>query len=129
MQNRRQSKPIDDEREWYKRGVEAYLDASYRAGTRATASEFANQFGTDPASLSRTFRRLFGMTPLEYFRTQQLLYAAKLLRRSPLTVDQISATSGLGTRSTLFRLFSAQFGITPDQYRRNPLLFLPSAQP
>jgi AraC-like DNA-binding protein len=111
---------MDDERDWYRRGVEAYLDASYRTGSRATASEFARQFGTDATRLARVFRRLFGKTPLQYFRSQQLLYAAKLLRRSPLTVEQISVTAGLGTRSTLFRLFSENFGMTPEQYRRNP---------
>ena len=110
---------MDDEREWYHRGVETYLDASYRTGTRATASEFANQFGTNRTSLTLAFRRLFGKTPLQYFRFQQLLYAAKLLRRSPLTVEQISVTVGLGTRSTLFRLFAEHYGMTPEQYRRN----------
>ena len=111
---------MDDERDWYHRGVETYLDASYRTGSRATASEFASQFGTNRTRLTQTFRRLFGKTPLQYFRSQQLLYAAKLLRRSPLTIEQISVTAGLGTRSTHFRLFSQHFGMTPDQYRRNP---------
>jgi len=120
---------MDDERNWYHRGVEAYLDASYRTGTRATASEFAMQFGTDSTRLARVFRRLFGKTPLQYFRSQQLLYAAKLLRRSQLTVEQISVTAGLGTRSTLFRLFSEHFGMTPDQYRRNPPQSRPAGPP
>src|SRR5260370_20571577 len=107
-----------EERAWYARGVETYLDASYRAGSRAMPSEFAGQFGTDPASLCRTFQRLFNKTPLEYFRSQQLLYAAKLLRRSRLTVAQISATTGLGTRSNFFRIFAERFGMTPEQYRQ-----------
>lgn len=120
---------IDDERDWYARGVEVYLDASYRTGTRATASEFAKQFGTNRVRLTEAFRRLFGKTPLQYFRSQQLLYAAKLLRRSPLTVDQISVTAGLGTRSTLFRLFPEHYGMTPDQYRRNPPRLRPTGPP
>lgn len=111
---------IDDLRHWYHRGVEAYLYDSYRTGTRATPSEFAALFRTERSTLARAFRRLFGKTPLQYFRSQQLLYAAKLLRRSALTVDQITVIAGLGTRSTFFRLFSAHFGMTPDQYRRNP---------
>jgi AraC-like DNA-binding protein len=111
---------VDDDRDWYHRGVETYLDVSYRTGTRATASEFARQFGTNRARLTREFRRLFGKTPLQYFRFHQLRYAARLLRRSPLTVEQISVTVGLGTRSTLFRLFAEHYGMTPDHYRRNP---------
>jgi len=111
---------VDDARNWYRRGVEAYLDASYRAGTRATASEFARQFGTDSATLARTFRRLFQQTPLDYFRSKQLAYAAKLLRLSQLTTAQITVTAGLGTRGTLFRLFHEKYGVTPDAYRRDP---------
>ena len=110
----------DDEREWYQKGVEAYLDSSYRAGSRASTSEFAEQFGTTRGALASAFRRLFQQTPLDYFRSQQLTYAATLLRRSPLTTDQITVTAGLGTRGTLFRLFQRKFGITPDEYRRNP---------
>jgi AraC-like DNA-binding protein len=117
---RKGNENVDDERNWYRRGVEAYLDASYRAGTRATASEFAKQFGTDSPRLSRTFRRLFQQTPLEYFRSQQLQYAAKLLRRSQLTTEEITVTAGLGTRGTLFRLFLEKYGVTPDVYRRDP---------
>jgi transcriptional regulator GlxA family with amidase domain len=129
MRDSRESQ-FTDERDWYGRGVEAYLDAIYRAaGSRATASEFAEQFGTDPATLSRTFRRLFGKTPLEYFRYQQLIYAAKLLRRSPMTVEEITVTAGLGTRSTFFRLFAEQFGTSPDQYRRNPFVLPPAGEP
>jgi AraC-like DNA-binding protein len=44
-------------------------------------------------------------------------------------VDQISATSALGTRSTLFRLFFEQFGMTPNQYRRNPSPLRDAGQP
>jgi AraC-like DNA-binding protein len=120
MRRGKSKETVDDERNWYRRGVEVYLDASYRSGTRATASEFAKQFGTDSATLSRAFRRLFQQTPLEYFRSQQLAYAAKLLRRSPLTTDQITVTAGLGTRGTLFRLFLHKYGVTPDVYRRDP---------
>lgn len=111
---------VDDERNWYQRGVEAYLDASYRAGTRATTSEFAKQFGIASTTLTCTFRRLFQQTPLEYFRSQQLSHVAKLLRRSPLTTDQITVSAGLGTRGTLFRLFRQKYGVTPDTYRSDP---------
>jgi AraC-like DNA-binding protein len=35
----------------------------------------------------------------------------------PQTVDEIAEISGLGTRTTFFRLFAARFGMTPDAYR------------
>ncbi|MGH9422086.1 MAG: hypothetical protein ACRD3J_19060, partial [Thermoanaerobaculia bacterium] len=50
----------EDQRAWYRRGVEAYLDACYRARSRASASEFAQQFGIHPDTLTRKFKHLFG---------------------------------------------------------------------
>jgi len=109
---------LEDERGWYRRGVDAYLDTCYRTRSRASASEFAQRFNVPPGTLTRTFKRLFGKTPLQYFRAQQLAYAARLLRRTMQTVDDIAAITGLGTRTTFFRLFAEQFGVRPDEYRR-----------
>src|SRR6266567_929472 len=89
----------EDERAWYRRGVEAYLDVCYRSRSRASASEFAQRFDLAPATLTRIFKRLFGKTPLQYFRSQQLAYAARLLRHTVQTVDDIAAITGLGTRT------------------------------
>ena len=116
-QSERNSFSLEDERTWYRRGVEAYLDVSYRARSRASASEFAQQFGLAPATLTRIFKRLFGQTPLQYFRSQQLAYAAKLLRRTAQPLDEIAAITGLGSRTTFYRLFVERFGMTPEEYR------------
>jgi AraC-like DNA-binding protein len=109
---------LEDERAWYRRGVDAYLDACYRSRSRASASEFAQQFGLAPATLTRTFKRLFGKTPLQYFRSQQLSYTAKLLRRTAQNLEDIAAITGLGTSTTFIRLFTEQFGMTPTEYRK-----------
>lgn len=113
----RNSFSLEDERAWYRRGVDAYLDASYRSRSRASASEFARLFGLAPATLTRTFRRLFNKTPLQYFRSQQLFYAAKQLRRTAWTLEEIASIAGLGTKTTFVRLFTEQFGMTPTEYR------------
>jgi len=109
---------LEDERAWYRRGVDAYLDTCYRSCSRASASEFAQQFGLAPATLTRTFKRLFGKTPLQYFRSQQLSYAAKLLRRTAQNLEDIAVITGLGTSTTFIRLFTEQFGMTPTEYRK-----------
>jgi AraC-like DNA-binding protein len=51
-------------------------------------------------------------------RAQQLAYAGRLLRRTAQTVDDIAAITGLGTRTTFFRLFVEQFGMRPEEFRR-----------
>jgi len=114
----RNSFSLEDERAWYRRGVDAYLDRCYRTRSRASASEFAQQFDIPPATLTRSFKRLFGKTPLQYLRAQQLAYAARLLRQTAQTVDDIAAIAGLGTRTTFFRRFVDHFGMRPEEYRR-----------
>jgi AraC-like DNA-binding protein len=105
---------------WCRRAVDVYLAACYCARSRATTSEFADNFGVTPQSLTRIFRRLFQQTPLEYFRLRQLQHAALLLEQSqsPQTIAQIAEESAFGTRATLFRRFEDQFGVTPEEYRR-----------
>jgi AraC-like DNA-binding protein len=109
---------LDEERSWYRRAVDTYLDGCYRAGSRATTSEFAEKFGVKAPSLTRIFRRLFHQTPLQYFRLRQIQHAASLLERSAKTIDEIAVMSALGTRATMHRLFLNQFGIAPEEYRR-----------
>jgi len=108
----------EDERAVYRRAVDVYLAACYRARCRATTSEFAARYGVPGPSLSRTFRRLFRQTPLQFFRVRQLEHAARLLEESPQTIDKIAEKSALGTRATLYRLFVEHFGVTPEEYRR-----------
>ena len=55
----RNSFSLEDERAWYRRGVDAYLEICYRTRSRASASEFAQQFDIPPATLTRAFKRLF----------------------------------------------------------------------
>ncbi|HSY50117.1 MAG TPA: AraC family transcriptional regulator [Thermoanaerobaculia bacterium] len=109
---------LNDERAWYQRAVDTYLDACYRAGSRATTSEFAERFSLRPPSLTRIFRRLFHQTPLQYFRVRQLQHAVSLLEKSTKTIDEIAVICAFGTRATLHRLFLNQFGIAPEEYRR-----------
>jgi hypothetical protein len=58
----RNSFSLEDERAWYRRGVDAYLETCYRERSRASASEFAQEFGIRPplsrASSSASLERL-----------------------------------------------------------------------
>jgi AraC-like DNA-binding protein len=108
----------EDERAVYRRAVDVYLAACYRARSRATTSEFAERYGVTAPSLNRIFQRLFHQTPLQFFRARQLQHAARLLEQSPQTIDEIAERSALGTRATLFRRFIEHFGVTPEEHRR-----------
>jgi transcriptional regulator GlxA family with amidase domain len=84
---------------------------------------------TDVASLAAhvnlsaaRFRYLFRLhisTPLaKYLKQRRLSAAEALLRRSFLTVQEISAASGFKSQCHFVREFRKQFGLPPAAYRR-----------
>ena len=52
-----------------------------------------------------------------YLRGKQVEYAARLLRRTPLSVEEIAARSGFGTRSAMHRWFVKAYGMGPAAFR------------
>lgn len=74
------------------------------------------------ASMSRTafgerFARQFGSTPMAWVRDVRLRDAARLLRRTDLTVETIGKRVGYSSRSHFTSAFKRYFGMTPARFR------------
>lgn len=106
-----------DDRRRYERVIDRYLHDCYARRTVARVSELADLLGAPRAHLSRTIPRLFGKPLRGILRGKQLLEAQRLLRLTPLRIEEVAAASAFGHRSTLFRIFRAAIGMTPDEYR------------
>jgi AraC-like DNA-binding protein len=113
---KRRSSKADRRR--FERAVEIYLQDCYRARTVARVSELADMLERNRPTLSRTTAEIFGKPLVKVLRERQLAYAAKLLRTSPLTVDEVAAAAGFGHRSSFYRQFRLRFGRSPAQFRR-----------
>lgn len=107
-----------DDRRRYERVIDRYLRDCYAQRTVARVSELAQLLGAPRAHLSRTIPRLFGKPLRKILRDKQLVEATRLLRLTPLRIEDVAAASAFGHRSTFFRIFRAATGITPDEYRR-----------
>lgn len=70
-------------------------------------------------SLFRHFRDLTGFSPGDYCRRKQLEYAADLLCSSDLTLAEVAVECGFCDSNYMIKLFSAAFGKTPGQFRRD----------
>jgi AraC-like DNA-binding protein len=99
------------------RAAEHYLRFCYRNKTAARASEFATFVNRSPEYLSWLGRNALGQSVRDFLRRKQVAYAAQLLRTTPLPVTEIAIRAGFGTPGTLYRWFSAVYGVSPGEYR------------
>ena len=83
-----------------------------------SVERIAASVGMSPRSLSRQCREHLGESPAELVRRLRLDEARRLLVETELPVKDITARTGLGDVSTLWRVFTQQLGVTPAEYRR-----------
>jgi YesN/AraC family two-component response regulator len=78
----------------------------------------ARQINLNPSYLSYMFKKEVGMTFLQYLQNIRLEKACVLLKSSPhLPIETIASQVGYMTPTYFFKIFRAQFGISPNQWR------------
>jgi transcriptional regulator GlxA family with amidase domain len=74
--------------------------------------------GMSPRTLSRWCRQHFDESPAELVRRLRVEEARRLLEETPLPLKDITARTGFGDASTMWRAFTQQLGVTPAAYRQ-----------
>ncbi len=82
-----------------------------------SVGEIAEALGLHPNYLMRLFRRVSGMTLLEYVAQQRVAYAQRLLATTKLKVIDVAMESGFGSVCRFHTVFARLCGTTPRQYR------------
>ena len=80
--------------------------------------------GMSPRSLSRWCREHLDESPAELVRRLRVDEARRLLEETPLPLKEITARTGFGDASTMWRAFTQRLGVTPAAYRQR---FAPTA--
>lgn len=104
-------------RQRLERAAEVYLRQCYREKAKVSVAAFATLIKRNPEYMTRTTTNIAGMSLLDYLRTKQLQEAERLLRTTPLLVEEIAVCAGFGTASTLYRCFRRYRGMSPSQFR------------
>jgi AraC family transcriptional regulator len=94
-----------------------YLNEHY-AEPEVSLTELAAALGISPSQLSRRFRAVRGTTPVAYLRDLRLQKARELLTETDQTLQVIAEHTGYRSAFYLSRVFSAQTGQSPSEYRR-----------
>lgn len=68
-------------------------------------------------TLYKRMVNLTGKTPLEFIKSFRMKRAAQLLKTGNLSVFQVSYKVGFKTQKHFVKLFKAEFGVSPSQYK------------
>ena len=97
--------------------VRAALDEITNNYKQANLSSVAHSYQVSLAYVSECVRAETGRTYKELLQQHRLEMAARLLRRSDMTIQQIIGQVGYETTSYFYRLFRAHYGQSPREYR------------
>lgn len=101
--------------EWLNRGMAAAQNPEvFREG----AAGLVAQTGRAHAHVSRSMRKHTGLSPSEYVNSVRMNYAARALVTDNEPVNQIALDCGIPNMAHFHKLFRAQTGMTPLQYRQ-----------
>lgn len=88
-----------------------------RIHTPTTLAELATWSGFSAQHLNRVFRRVLGVTPLQYLTRMRLEQAAAMLAEGDYTVAGVARTFGYDDAYYFSRLFKRRFGRSPAHFR------------
>ncbi len=94
-----------------------HIDKHY--AEELTMNELSEVTGLSPDYMTRKFKAILGMTPIEYLRKFRIAKAMELLCTTDLTVSEISDKVGFSDVSLFSRVFKQNVGLPPASYRKN----------
>lgn len=96
-----------------------------------SVAEIAARAGMSRAAFARRFSLLVGQTPLGYLAQWRMNVAAKLLRSTGLSMENVALSVGYDSAPAFGNAFRRQFSISPGRYRTRsvPALWVRSGKP
>lgn len=79
--------------------------------------DLANHLQVSIRNLYRRFKELEQLPPKDFIKDYRITYAAKLLRTTTLTVQEIIYQCGFSNRSHFYKEFDKRYQMAPKEYR------------
>lgn len=93
-----------------------HIECDYSEDLRVEA--LASLVHLSPDHFRRTFRRLTGLSPLEYINQIRMRRAVQLLTETSLPVTEVASQVGIADPSHFSRVFRQYSGLSPREFRR-----------
>ncbi len=85
---------------------------------KISLSDIAANCFYNPSYFSRKFKSYFGKNLGDYVREKRLLAAASQLAETDKPIVEIALACGFSDKTQFYKLFKAEFGKTPAEYRK-----------
>lgn len=86
-----------------------------------TLKRLAGRMGYSESYVSRKFREISGMQLRDYMRLRRLAFALVQVRDTDKGLLDIALDHGFSSHEAFTRAFREAYGVTPREYRRNPM--------
>lgn len=86
-----------------------------------TLSLLSRKLGYSEFYTTRKFKEISGMQFRDYLRHRRLAFALKEVRDSERSLLEIALDYGFSSHEAFTRAFRKNYGITPSEYRKNPV--------
>lgn len=80
--------------------------------------DICRELGYSKSTVLAAFKREFGDTINSQLNNLRLTHAKRLLEEGKLTINEIALTTGFANQSYFSKVFSAKYGISPSEYRK-----------
>jgi two-component system response regulator YesN len=98
------------------RKVETFLNDNYQSPI--TIHDIARMVNFHPGYVSKIFKSVVGVSPMEYLTNQRINKAKELMRTSPeLTLKEIADMVGYSNPFYFSRIFKLVTGMSPSEYK------------
>lgn len=94
-----------------------FIDMHYKE--KLSLDKLAEVSHGSPYHLHRTFKKIKGMTPVEYIQEVRIHTAKRLLRETNCTISEIAGEVGMQNTPYFITLFKKKVGFTPTHYRQS----------
>ena len=91
---------------------------SERYTEKITVNDICKAVGYSKSTVLSAFKKEFSTTVNTYLNTLRLERAKKMLENESVSVNEVALSCGFSDQSYFSKVFSATYGITPTQYRR-----------
>lgn len=103
------------------RSIVAYTKAHY--AEEISVAQVAALFNISPNYLSSLFHKETGTRFVEYVTELRMKEAQRLLVATDLSVHEVTRKVGLYSTSHFSKLFTKYYGVSPQEYKRNPATY------
>ena len=79
----------------------------------------SEKFNLSTRTVTRIVKQITGRTFSEYLKIMRLSHAARLLKETKMSVQDIAAQSGFESTNSLLKSFKKEYNVSPTEFRRN----------